>query len=85
MGLEIGIEWLSLLLFGSLGLLLLQSLSGGLVVLSGLSLFSTLTHAAVMSLFFVALSYLWYASLPTSRETLSQRPVGPVQPIGAAS
>jgi cytochrome c oxidase assembly protein subunit 15 len=51
----------------ALALILLQSLSGALVVLTRLSLFSTISHAAIMSLFFATLSYLCYATLPALR------------------
>jgi heme A synthase len=40
------------------GLVILQALSGALVVASRLGLFSTLGHAAIMALLFASLAYL---------------------------
>lgn len=48
----------------ALGLVLLQSLSGAVVVFSQLALFSALAHAGIMTLLFGALSYLCLHALP---------------------
>lgn len=45
-------------------LVVLQALSGGAVVLSGANLFSALTHGALVTLLFGALSYLCFQVLP---------------------
>lgn len=55
----------------ALGLMLLQSLSGGLVVLSKLHVYSTISHAGLATLLFGALSYMCYRTLPLP----SERPV----------
>ncbi|HLZ10060.1 MAG TPA: heme A synthase, partial [Chloroflexota bacterium] len=46
------------------GLVLLQSLSGALVVSTGLGLWSALSHAGIMALLFGAVCYLCFESLP---------------------
>jgi cytochrome c oxidase assembly protein subunit 15 len=51
----------------ALGLVVLQSLSGALVVWTRLGLFSTLVHAAIMALLFAALAHLVRLSLATQR------------------
>jgi len=56
----------------ALGLVILQALSGALVVATRLGLFSTLAHAAIMALLFASLSYL-------VREVLRDRGVRVVQ------
>ncbi len=56
----------------ALGLILLQSVSGAIIVFTRLSLFSSLGHAAVMSLLFVSLSYLCLHVLPRPRADSAQ-------------
>ncbi len=48
----------------ALVLVLLQSLSGAIVVLSRLQVYSTLAHAGIVTLLFGALSYICYHVLP---------------------
>ena len=48
----------------ALGLILVQSLSGALVVWTHLDLFSALTHAAIVTLLFGSLTYVAYQTLP---------------------
>jgi cytochrome c oxidase assembly protein subunit 15 len=48
-------------------LVVLQALSGGLVVLTRLSLWSTLSHAGIMALLFASLSFVCLRALPQPR------------------
>lgn len=69
------------------GLVLLLALSGGLVVLTKLSLFSTLAHAGIMSLLFASVSYLCLHVLPRARVAMKpslQARRHPSAPLGAA-
>ncbi len=51
----------------ALALVLLQSLSGGLVAVTHVGLFSALSHAGLMALLFGSVSYLCLQSLPARR------------------
>src|SRR5690606_1355237 len=72
-------------------LVLLQSLSGALIVWTRLDLFPSLLHAALASLLFGSLSYLCFHVLPVApvrarnRETAAPRsqpgPVGAGRPV----
>ena len=53
------------------GLVVLQSLSGALVVATGLGLWSALSHAGIMALLFGAVCYLCFQSLPPGRIVVS--------------
>jgi cytochrome c oxidase assembly protein subunit 15 len=62
------------------GLVLLQTVSGAAIVLSRMSLFSTLGHAAIMALLFGALALLTRQVLvraPSAVSTMSWRPAAP--------
>ncbi len=62
----------------------LQSLAGGLVVLSRLDLFTTLLHAALVSLLFASLAYLVYHLIPR-RVCLPRRASAPPVRSGAVA
>jgi cytochrome c oxidase assembly protein subunit 15 len=53
------------------GLVLLQSLSGALVIATSLGLWSALSHAGIMALLFGAVCYLCFQSLPPGRIVVS--------------
>jgi cytochrome c oxidase assembly protein subunit 15 len=55
----------------ALGLVLLQALSGAVLVWTHMDLFASLTHAAVIGLFFGALAYLCMHVLPAGAESPS--------------
>lgn len=57
------------------GLVILQSLTGALVVLTQLSVFGALAHAAVMTLLFGALSYLSFHVLPRPATAVDSEPI----------
>ena len=59
----------------ALTLVLLQSLSGAAVVLTGATLLSALSHSALMALLFGSLSYLCLQSLP--RPVAAREPLAP--------
>lgn len=66
----------------SLVLVLVQAISGGIVVLSELNLFSGLTHAGLATLLFGALSYVVLHILPNPAEV--RQPSTPVEPTHSA-
>lgn len=59
-----------------------QSLTGASIVFSRLSLFSSLSHSAVVALYFGALSYLCLSILPRQR-SLRRQDVAPAEPEAA--
>jgi cytochrome c oxidase assembly protein subunit 15 len=66
-------------------LALVQALSGGLVVLSRLELFTLLLHAALVALLFASLCYMAYQLIP-QRVCLPRRaPSAPAGAIGASA
>ncbi len=57
----------------ALGLVLLQSASGALVVATGLGLWSALSHAGIMALLFASISYLALRVLPETMTVSDSR------------
>jgi heme a synthase len=55
----------------ALGLILLQTLSGAIIVFTRLNLFSALAHAAIMTVLFASLSYLVFQVVPRPRSVAS--------------
>jgi cytochrome c oxidase assembly protein subunit 15 len=51
-----------------------QAASGALVVFTRMTLFSALAHAALVSLFFAALTYAWVGALPAARAAAAPAP-----------
>jgi cytochrome c oxidase assembly protein subunit 15 len=66
----------------ALALILVQSLSGALVVWTRLDLFSALAHAAIVTLLFGSLSYLAYQSLPLPSGRASTTALAQPSPLG---
>ncbi len=66
-------------------LVLLQSLSGAFVVWSRLDVFSTLSHAGLVTLLFGSLSYICYHVLPLPRRQESAEQVGAQPRVGSLS
>jgi cytochrome c oxidase assembly protein subunit 15 len=72
----------------ALALVLLQAFSGAIVVWTRLDIFSTLSHAGIVTLLFGALSYTCYHALPLPKprtaDQARQAPAGAV-PLGSTS
>ncbi len=66
-------------------LVLLQSLSGAFVVWSRLDVFSTLSHAGLVTLLFGSLSYICYHVLPLPHRAEASEEVGAQSRIGPLS
>lgn len=69
--------------WAALGFVLLQSASGALVVLTGVSLFSALAHSGVMALLFGSISYLCFQVVP--RPVMLRRHADESAPVAVAS
>jgi len=69
----------------ALALIVLQSLSGAVIVFTRLNLFSGLGHAAIMALLFVSLSYLCLHVLPRAHPSPTLQRVKPPSRVGTAA
>jgi cytochrome c oxidase assembly protein subunit 15 len=66
-------------------LVLVQALSGGLVVLSRLELFTLLLHAALVALLFASLCYMAYQLIPQRLCLPRRAPSAPADAVGTSA